>query len=110
MKKKFYFIEIIATATPENKNFAGDIHRYVYGRKEEQIAFELVKNVSGKLCNCDLIQFDDTKRKVTAIEYGFKSAKKAETIGKRICSDDGIYNSTKIWKYQMNIIEVEWEV
>lgn len=47
MKKKFYFIELISTATPENKNFAGDVHRYVYGKGEELVAFEMVKNVSG---------------------------------------------------------------
>lgn len=107
-KKKFYFIEIIATATPENKSFAGDIHRYVYGRKEEQIAFEVVKNVSGKLYN--FIQFDETKRKAIAVEYGFKSAKRAETIGKRLCANDDTYNGITNWKYQMNIIEVELEV
>ena len=108
MKKKFYFIEIISTATPENKNFAGDVHRYVYGRKEELIAYETVKNVSGSPDH--LRQYDNTDTKWAAIEYGFKSAKTAETIGKRLHANDDIYNGITNWKNQMNIIEVEWEV
>lgn len=108
MKKKFYFIEIIATATPENKNFAGDVHRYVYGRKEELIAYETVKNVSGSPDH--LRKYNNTDMKWAAIEYGFKSAKMAETIGKRLHANDDIYNGITNWKNKMNIIEVEWEV
>lgn len=108
MKKKFYFIEIIATATQENKNFAGDVHRYVYGRKEELIAYETIKNVSGSPDH--MRQYDNTDMKWAAVEYGFKSAKMAETIGKRLHANDDTYNGITNWKNQMNIIEVEWEV
>lgn len=108
MKKKFYFIEIIATATPENKNFDGCVHRYVYGRKEELIAYETVKNVSGSPDH--MRQYNNTDRKWAAVEYGFKSAKMAETIGKRLHANDDIYKGITNWKNQMNIIEVEWEV
>lgn len=108
MKKKFYFIEIITTAMSDNKNFVGDVHRYVYGRKEELIAYETIKNVSG---SPDCIgQYDNTCMKWSATEYGFKSAKMAETIGKRLHANDDIYNGITNWKNQMNIIEVEWEV
>lgn len=104
-KKKVYFIEIISTATPENKNFAGDVHRYVYGKKQELVAFQMVKNVSGDTCH--LREFDITDVNYFAAECGFKSAKMAETIGNRLHASDDTYNGVTNWTNKLNIIERE---
>ena len=104
-KKKVYFIEIISTATPENKNFAGDVHRYVYGKKQELVAFQMVKNMSGDTCH--LREFDITDVNHFAAECGFKSAKMAETIGNRLHAADDTYNGVTNWTNKLNIIERE---
>lgn len=108
MKKKFYFIEVISAATPENKNFARDVHRYVYGKGEELIAFEMVRNVSGDTCH--LREFDNTNVKCDITEYGFKSAKMAETIGKRLHGDNDVYAGVTLWANEIHIIEREIDI
>lgn len=108
MKKKFYFIELISTATPENKNFAGDVHRGVYGKGEELVAFEIVKDVSRNAYH--LKEFDITNVECVIADYGFKSAKMAETMGKRIYGNNDVYNGVTIWTNEIHIIEREIDI
>lgn len=108
MKKKFYFIEVISTATPENKNFAGDVHRYVYGKGEELVAFEMVKDVSRDAYH--LKEFDNTDVEYDIREYGFKSAKTAETVGKRVHGNNDVYNGVTNWTNEIHIIEREIDI
>lgn len=108
MKKKFYFIELISTATPENKNFAGDVHRGVYGKGEELVAFEIVKDVSRNAYH--LKEFDITDVECVIADYGFKSAKMAETMGKRIYGNNDVYNGVTIWTNEIHIIEREIDI
>lgn len=108
MKKKFYFIEVISTATQENKNFAGDVHKYVYGKGEELVAFEMVKNVSGDTCH--LRAFDNTNVEYYIREYGFKSAKTASTTRKRLYGDNDVFAGVTIWTNEIHIIEREIDI
>jgi hypothetical protein len=108
MKKKFYFIELISTATPENKNFAGDVHRGVYGKGEELVAFEIVKDVSRNAYH--LKEFDITNVECVIADYGFKSAKMAETLGKRIYGNNDVYNGVTTWTNEIHIIEREIDI
>ena len=108
MKKKFYFIELISTATPENKNYAGDVHRGVYGKGEELVAFEIVKDVSRNAYH--LKEFDITNVECVIADYGFKSAKMAETMGKRIYGNNDVYNGVTIWTNEIHIIEREIDI
>lgn len=108
MKKKFYFIEVISTATSENKNFAGDVHRYVYGKGEELVAFEMVKDVSRDAYH--LKEFDNTDVKCVIADYGFKSAKMADTAGKRVHGKNDVYAGVTNWTNEIHIIEREIDI
>lgn len=108
MNKKFYFIEVISTATQENKNFAGDVHRYVYGKGEELVAFKMVKNVSGDAYH--LKEFDNTNVKFVIADCGFKSAKTADTVGKRVHGKNDVYAGVTNWTNEIHIIEREIDI
>lgn len=59
----FWFVKSISTATPENKNFAGEVHTYIFGKD----AFRLYEDVPGGWYNKDL-----TDCPYCVLEYGYK--------------------------------------
>lgn len=106
MKKKVYFIKNIATATPDNKSFAGDVRMYIYGRKEELVAYKVIK----KMTDCvDPVntEFDNTKKKKCANNYGYTSAEIAKNVCKVLSAYKDTYNGVEVWKNHYSVIEVE---
>lgn len=59
----YWFVKSVSTATTENKNFAGEVHTYIFGKEE----FRLFEDVPGGFYNCDL-----TDCPYCIVEHGYK--------------------------------------
>ena len=90
--EKRYLVKETSVATAENKNFAGEIHVYTFGKGEEMISASGHKR--------DWENFDRTI--YMAKEYGYKR----ECGAKRSYIYKNPENS-KSWKATVEIIEVE---
>lgn len=65
----YWFVKSVSTATPENKDFAGEVHTYIFGKEE----YRLFENVPGGFYNIDL-----TNCPGCIVEYGFKRSSDAK--------------------------------
>ena len=99
---KRYFIEIIAKATETNPNFAGTIVRYVYGKKEEMVARNVIEdpNDYAKYGR----SFDMTKDKYTMENYGYTSRARAEVVARKVHQP---VENNGYWEDKITIVEVE---
>lgn len=59
----YWFVKSVSTATPENKNFAGEVHTYIFGKND----FRLYEDVPGGFYNKDLTDCPNC-----VIENGYK--------------------------------------
>lgn len=59
----YWFVKSVIMATKDNKNFAGEVHTYIFGKEE----FRLFEDVPGGFYNKDL-----TDCPYCIIEYGYK--------------------------------------
>ena len=89
----YWFVKSVSTATPENKNFAGEVHTYIFGKEE----FRLYEDVPGGFYNKDL-----TDCPYCVLEYGYK----------RACDARRSYNykhpqNDKSWTTKVSIVSVD---
>lgn len=61
----YWFVKSVSTATPENKNFAGEVHTYIFGKNSSR----LYEDVPDGFYNCDL-----TDCPYYIVENGYKRA------------------------------------
>lgn len=99
---KRYFIEIIATATEKNPNFAGTVMRYVYGKKEEMVARNAIEDPKD-YAKCER-SFDVTKDKYTMENYGYTSRSRAEVVARKVHQP---VENNGYWEDKITIIEAE---
>ena len=89
----YWFVKSVSTATCENKNFAGEVHTYIFGKGE----FRLFEDVPGGFYNKDL-----TDCPYCVIEYGYK----------RICDAKRSYSyknpqNDGSWRTAVKIVSVD---
>ena len=89
----FWFVKSVSTATDENKNFAGEVHTYIFGKNE----FRLFEDVPGGFYNKDL-----TDCPYCVVEYGYK----------RLCDAKRAYSykhpqNDNSWRTTVKIVSVD---
>ena len=60
--EKYYLIKSVSTATPQNENFAGEVHTSIFGKND----YTLYRETPDGWCNCNLLAPYWVK------EYGYK--------------------------------------
>lgn len=89
----YWFVKSVSTATPENRNFAGEVHTYIFGKEE----FRMFEDVPGGFYNKDL-----TDCPYCVIEYGYK----------RLCDAKRSYSyknpqNDEAWRTAVKIVSVD---
>lgn len=89
----YWFVKAVSTATPENKNFAGEVHTYIIGKD----SYHLFEDVPGGFYNCDL-----TDCPYCIVEHGYK----------RPCDARRSYSyknpqNDKSWKTTVKLVSID---